>query len=166
MGHGGIGVVSDAGPIVHLAEIDGLDLVSIFEQVHLSDAVWRETVAQGRVPRQALLNLGNIRRHSLTQMAVQQFTEQHRLEALHAGERECLCLCHDLGIPILLTDDLAARAAARRLDLTPVGSLGIVVRACLVALISQSAAERYLTQLHEVSSLFVTPAIVESMSLS
>ena len=39
MGHGGIGVVSDAGPIVHLAEIDGLDLVSIFEQVHLSDAV-------------------------------------------------------------------------------------------------------------------------------
>ncbi|HAZ31440.1 MAG TPA: hypothetical protein DCY61_01865 [Dehalococcoidia bacterium] len=64
-------------------------------------------------------------------------------------------------MPILLTDDLAVRAAAKRLSLIPVGSLGIVVRAYRAGHISLSEAERRIAELYDVSSLFATRAIVE-----
>jgi predicted nucleic acid-binding protein len=80
---------------------------------------------------------------------------------LHDGERECLYLCQQIGVPTLLTDDLAVREAAKRLNLTPVGSLGIVVRACRLGYTSLAAAERHIIDLYEVSSLFITRATVE-----
>ena len=60
----------------------------------------------------------------------------------------------------LLTDDLAVREAAKSLNLTPVGSLGIVVRAYHLGNISLAEAEYCLNALYDVSSLFVTRAIV------
>jgi predicted nucleic acid-binding protein len=60
-----------------------------------------------------------------------------------------------------LTDDLAARDAARGLGITPVGSLGVVVRTYRLGQISLTEAEKRITDLHHVSSLFVTKAIVE-----
>ena len=80
---------------------------------------------------------------------------------LHAGERECLCLCQSLDARTLLTDDLAVREAAWRLNLQPVGSLGIVIRACLTEFISLAEAEQRIVQLYEISSLYVTRTIVE-----
>jgi predicted nucleic acid-binding protein len=65
------------------------------------------------------------------------------------------------GVEIILTDDLAAREAAKILSLTPVGSLGIVVRAYRLGDISLVDAERLLTDLYNLSSLFVTRAIVD-----
>jgi len=64
-------------------------------------------------------------------------------------------------VPILLTDDLAVREAAKCLNLTPVGSLGIVARACQLGQISLADAERDIVALYDMSSLFVTRAIVE-----
>jgi predicted nucleic acid-binding protein len=64
-------------------------------------------------------------------------------------------------VTVLLTDDLAVREAAKRLRLTPVGSLGVIVRAYRVGQLSLADAERHLTDLYAVSSLFVTQAIVE-----
>ena len=61
----------------------------------------------------------------------------------------------------MLTDDLAVREQAKRLSLTPVGSLGIVVRAYCLGHISLAEAERHITDLYDVSSLFVTRAVVE-----
>jgi predicted nucleic acid-binding protein len=64
-------------------------------------------------------------------------------------------------VPLLLTDDLAVRKAAQALGVTPVGPLGIIARAHRMGRISMDAAERYLRGLYAVSSLFVTPAIVD-----
>jgi predicted nucleic acid-binding protein len=62
---------------------------------------------------------------------------------------------------VLLTDDLAVRDAAKLLHVTPVGSLGVIVRAYHTQRILLSEAEQYMYALHDVSSLFVTRAIVE-----
>jgi len=35
-------VVCDAGPLIHLDEIDALDLLADFPRVLVPDAVWRE----------------------------------------------------------------------------------------------------------------------------
>ena len=52
-----------------------------------------------------------------------------RLEKLNSREIECLSLCKQINLPILLTDDLAVHEAAKSLQITPVGSLGIVIKA-------------------------------------
>jgi predicted nucleic acid-binding protein len=70
-------------------------------------------------------------------------------------------LCSQLSIEVLLTDDLVVRRAAKDLGLIPVGSLGIIARAYWMGQIGLETAERRLKELQTVSSLFVTPAIVD-----
>jgi len=153
--------VADAGPLIHLNEIGCFSLLRIFETLHIPDAVWSETVGQARVSQADVLGLGNVQQHSLLQGEVAQFIQENGLEDLHTGECECLYLCQQVEVPILLTDDLAVREAAKRLKLTPVGSMGIVVRAYQLGHISLTDAERHIADLYDVSSLFVTRTIVE-----
>jgi predicted nucleic acid-binding protein len=161
VGTRGISAVSDAGPLIHLTEVDCLSLLCIFEALHISDAVWSETVERGRIPQADVLRLDDVQRYTLSQAEVTRFIEENSLKELHAGEQECLYLWRQIGVPILLTDDLAVRKAAKRLNLIPVGSLGIVVRAYRAGHISLTEAERHIIELYDVSSLFVTRAIVE-----
>lgn len=161
MGVGKINAVTDAGPLIHLAEINCFPLLSIFESLHIPDAVWSETVECGRTPREDFLKLSNVERHNLSQSDVTQFVENNNLKDLHSGERECLYLCNQIDVSILLTDDLAVREAAKRLKMIPVGSLGIVAKAYHLGRIPQVEAECHIADLYDVSSLFVTRSIVE-----
>ncbi len=160
MGHEGIEAVLDAGPILHLAEIDGLSLLSVFSRLHLPQAVWQETVGLSRISEADMLLLPNGRRHFPSRQDVEEFVNSHGLEKLHAGEQDCLYLCRQAGIQTILSDDLAVREAAKRLLLTPVGSLGVVVRAYWINRITLSQAKQYLAELYEISSLFVTREII------
>lgn len=162
MGAGALSTaVADAGPLIHLTEIGGLPLLRVFDILHIPDAVWRETVGHGRVEQGDVLGLGTVQRHTLSHSEVIQFTQEKGYEELQDGEQECLYLCQQAGVSILLTDDLAVREQAKRLNVTPVGSLGVVVRAYRDGQISLASAERHITDLYDVSSLFVTRAIVE-----
>lgn len=160
LGTGSI-AVADAGPLIHLTEIGCLSLLGIFDTVHIPDEVWSETVGQGRVLQDDVLGLGIVQRNTLSHSEVIRFTQEHGFDELQSGECECLYLCLQIGVSILLTDDLAVREAARRLNLIPVGSLGIVVRAYRLGRIWLADAERYITDLYILSSLFVIRAIVE-----
>jgi len=153
--------VVDAGPLIHLTEIGSLALLHSFAALHIPDAVWSEAVQQGRVREADMAGLSNIHRHTLLQAHVIQFIQAQGLETLQAGDTECLYLCQQLSVFTLLTDDLSVREAAKRLSLTSVGSLGIVVRAYRRGNVSLADAERYITALYDISSLFVTRAIVD-----
>ena len=162
MGAGNIvAVVADAGPLIHLAEIDALSFLRIFAPLHVPDAVWDETVGRGRLLEDELLEIDVVQRHELLQADVDQWIQRENLEHLHKGELESLFLCQIIAVPIVLTDDLAVRDAAKRLSLTPVGSLGVVLKAYRDGLISHSDAERHFRDLQDVSSLFITNVIVE-----
>jgi predicted nucleic acid-binding protein len=161
VGTRGIRTVTDAGPLVHLAEIGCFPLLSVFESICIPDAVWQETVERGRVSLSHISGLHNIRRYTLSQPETSLFVKRNGLEVLHLGESECLCLCKQIAVQHLLTDDLAVRQAARLIDLVPVGSLGVVVRAYRLEHIPLAEAEHYLMDLYSVSSLFVTKTIVE-----
>jgi predicted nucleic acid-binding protein len=160
MGAGEEVAVVDAGPLIHLAEIKAWHALTVFSRLHLPHAVWAETVEQGRISAESLAYF-QISQHTVVPLAVTQFSQAHDLTALHLGEQECLFLCQQLNVSLLLTDDLAARDAAKHLSLNPVGSLGVVVRAYRQALISLVDAEHFLSELYSVSSLFVTRNIVE-----
>ena len=80
MGEGAIrGAVSDAGPLLHLGEIGRIELLNMFEPLHIPDAVWKETVQQGRVSNDQLRRLETVRRHTLPQRKVAQFARRNGL---------------------------------------------------------------------------------------
>lgn len=153
--------VTDAGPPIHLAEINSLDFLRVFDVVHIPDAVWSECVRPDRVSEAALRQFDNLRRHALASVEVSRFIAAQSLTQLHAGEQEALCLAHKLAIPVILTDDLAVRDVAKQLSLKPVGTLGMVVRAYQQGQLTLTEAEQRITALYTASSLFVTWAIVE-----
>lgn len=162
MGNGKLkAAVVDAGPLIHLAEISCFRLLRAFGTLWVPHAVWLETAEQNRLSQNDLSEEPNILQYSAPQFEVAQFVRENNLTELHAGERECLYLCREKGITTLLTDDLAVRDAAQRLNLVPVGSLGIVVMAYKRKDISLQHAERYIADLYDESSLFVTRDIAD-----
>ena len=161
MGRGRLAAVTDAGPLIHLTEIGCLSILSIFETLHVPEAVWAETVDCGRIPAEDLLKSSKIERHNIPRNDIARFIEKNNMNDLHSGECECLYLARQIDVPLLLTDDLAVREAAKRIKLVPVGSLGIVARAYHMGTISMTDAQHYILNLYEVSSLFVTKVIVE-----
>ena len=153
--------VADAGPLIHLSQIDALPLLGVFSMVHVPDAVWAETVGAGRVCAADLNRAAVVRRHEIDAPTLRQFIQQFGPFPLHPGETEALLLCRRLAAPLLLVDDLAAREAARRQGVRPVGSLGIVVRAYHTGRIPLARAEECIQRLCRVSSLFVTKTIAD-----
>lgn len=153
--------VVDAGPLIHLFEIDCIHLLNNFPIFHIPDAVWREAVAHNRLPENSITAIPGCQRHAIPSHAIAKFKNENHLEELHDGEQECLYLCRQMNISILLTDDLAVRDAAKRLNVTPVGSLGIIVKAYQLGRIAIEDAELHLGALYDISSLFVTREIVD-----
>ena len=153
--------VLDAGPLIHLDQIGCPELLNIFHALYIPDAVWAETVENVKFGNISTSNLVNLKRHSILANRFLKFIRNYDLKNLHAGETECLYLCQNKDISILLTDDLAVREASKRFGITPVGSLGIVVRAYRKGHISIDDAEKHIADLYDVSNLFVSRVIVE-----
>ncbi len=163
MGTGGLvaPAVADAGPLIHLAEIGEFSLLQIFEMLHIPGAVLKETVGACRIQEKCLAVLSNVRHHTLTETDVSRFVQKYKLQNLHVGERESLLLCQQISVSLLLTDDLAVRRSAKSFGLTPVGSLGVVVKAYRLGDKNLDEAKLLIAKLYDESSLFVTRTIVD-----
>ncbi len=155
-------VVADSGPLIHLHEIGQLPLLGVvFSIVHVPHAVWDESVTGGRVPARELEVAAALQRYQITPQQFEQIAALPAAAGLHRGELECLSLCQAIQARLLLTDDLAARHAAKLLGIQPVGSLGVVVRAHHEGQLALPEAEDAIEKLHRVSTLFVSRAIVD-----
>jgi len=105
-------VVCDAGPLIHLDELDALDLLHDFPLVLVPDAVWSEVE---RHRPTVFLNPGQ----SFTRIAPQHplgpaLVAVSRLFPLHAGETQALAVASEQGADLLLTDNRAAGRGATR----------------------------------------------------
>ncbi|WP_193309016.1 nucleic acid-binding protein [Halorubrum halophilum] len=99
-----IAAVSDAGPLIHLAEIGSLELLSAFDTLLVPETVYKEVEA-GAVPDEFV---------DLSYELVEANGSQVGTDELDAGERAAIAVAEDRG-SVLLTDDLAAREAAMRM---------------------------------------------------
>ncbi|WP_432741285.1 DNA-binding protein [Methylobacter sp. G7] len=119
-------VIADAGPIIHLDELNSLDLLADFGKVIIPETVWNE-VDRHRPQALSCFEVKLIRQRAVHFSA--QVDALTPFYTLHAGEQEALHLCFEFTNSLLLTDDTAARLAAKNLGVAAHGTLGVLVRA-------------------------------------
>jgi len=64
--------VADAGPLIHLSEVNCFPLLRIFDTLHIPEAVWSDTVEQGHVPSHDVSELGIVRTRTIVELAIEQ----------------------------------------------------------------------------------------------
>lgn len=145
--------VSDSGPIMHLSEIGALKAFGIFKQVYIPPEVERETV---HIKKPSAIQISEL------SAAAKDLAKLLMVEnAVDMGEAQAIALAASKGIQIFLTDDLAARDAAKQQSLEPHGTLGILLRAFREGMITKSAAISSVELLHTSSTLFLTKDLVK-----
>jgi len=154
-------VVSDTGPLLHLSEIGCSQLLLHIQKIYVPDSVCNEYKKHKRNSDADVLTFKNIKHIPVAKYELQDFIHQHNLGELHSGETECLFLCRNLSVDVILTDDLAVRDIANSLHITPVGSLGVIIKSYREKIITLAQAEKYIIDLYKTSSLYVTRTIVE-----
>ncbi len=145
-----IAAVSDAGPLIHLGEIDSLELFATFDTLLVPETVYKEVDAGG-VPEGLT---------DLSYELVEADESRVGTEELDAGERAAIAVAEERGV-VLLTDDLAAREAASDAGVEVRGSIGVIALGYGHGLLDKDEAASRMRALQRETSLFVTEAVVE-----
>lgn len=156
--------VSNAGPLIHLARISGLELLEkIFRKVLVVDEVYLEAVMKGKeagatdallIERAAKEGWLGVKKVQLSD-EVMELAERAGIEVAEACSIQ---LAYGKKLPILL-DDAAARTFARGLGLEVMGSIGVLLRALKMGLVSKSEALGKLDELSRV--MWLSPEAYE-----
>jgi len=145
-----LAAVSDAGPLVHLAEIGSLELLATFDTLLVPETVYTEVEAGG-VPDGVA---------DLSYELVEANEGRVGAEELDAGERAAIAVAEGRGT-VLLTDDLAAREAASDAGVEVRGSIGVIALGYGRGLLDRDEAASRMRALQRETSLFVTEGVVE-----
>jgi predicted nucleic acid-binding protein len=142
--------VADTGPLIHLAAIDSLSLLSTVEQLYLPQVVVNEFAAGNGVA--ALAELGYD--------TVDADTEHLQDEPIDDGERAALAVAIE-NDAMLLTDDLDARDSAADHGVEVHGSIGVITLGHSRGQLGRDDAAALMRALQRETSRFVTDAVVE-----
>lgn len=150
-------VVCNTGPLLHLGEAQGRDLLDLTGEIHVPQAVDTELSlldeewARGR-PSWAHVD-------ALVSPYLEEAVLWCRSGILDLGEAEAVALAQQLDADWLLTDDAAARVFAQTKDLEAHGSLGIVLWSVAVGCLQRDEGEMILDRLAQ-TSLWISKAVV------
>lgn len=86
-----------------------------------------------------------------------------RLFSLHAGEIQALHIAHEYQTDLLLTDDTAARLAAKSAGMAVHGTLGILLRAIRTQQKTSAEVLSILHRIPEQSTLHIKPSFLEEV---
>ena len=154
-------VVCDAGPLIHLDEVGCVELLADFPQVLVPPAVWDEVAKH----RPNALTHSTVRFQKVTPGKVlsTELDVLSRLLGLHRGEQEALQIAQTHPGCLVLTDDTAARLAARNLGLAAHGTIGVLLRAIRRKQKTKNEVVKLLRSLPSVSTLHVRTALLEEI---
>jgi uncharacterized protein len=122
------GVVSNATPLIYLAKVGRISLLEkVFGKVFIPEEVKAEVVDKGKL-------LGEKPAYVVEKAICAGWLEVVATEdievplSLDKGERAVLSLAKKLRLKVVLLDEVAARSAARMLDLTPRGTVIVLLK--------------------------------------
>ncbi len=117
-------VISNTGPLIALTSIDQFELLhQLFEIVYIPPAVRAEILDQHTL--HAITTADWI----LVRAIQDKIAVQLLKENLDAGESEAIILARERNADLLLIDERAARRKAATLELTTMGTLGVLLMA-------------------------------------
>ena len=147
--------VSNAGSLIHLAQIGRLNLLKeIFNEIIIPRAVKAEVIDKGKEkgkPDAFLIDAVDWIKVMDDPANADQLAEK---VGIHRGEACAILLAKSLNVPVLL-DDSDARKFALGLGLEVVGSVGVIIRAVKLRLISKEEGLKDLEKLANVMWLSV-----------
>ena len=156
-----IAVVCDAGPLIHLDEISCLDLLADFQAVQVVDQVWEEVLSH-RPSALASASL-KINKISVEPLETVGFQTLIRTLGLHHGEIAALSLMHEHPTALFLTDDAAARVAAKALGFRGYGTLGVLLRSIRRGQRESREVLEILRDLPQISTLHVKRSLLQQI---
>ena len=146
-------VVADASPLIALARVGRVELLrSVFGQLLVPDAVWREVVEAG-VEKAGTVDVAAanwIERRTVLDLSLVNLLRHD----LGAGESEAIVLARETGADFVLMDERLGRSAARNLGLKVVGLVGVLIEARERGLISD--ANELIDQLHRQAGFWIS----------
>lgn len=154
-------VICDAGPLIHLDELDCLDLLNDFRTVFVPHQVQQEIERH----RPSALEHASVKLQKVSVVIPEDVAFKALVQAfsLDLGEQAALSLAAIHPKAILLTDDAAARLAAETLGYEAHGSIGVLLRAVRRR---QRTVDQVLTLLHSLparSSLHIRPRLLQEI---
>lgn len=145
-----LAAVSDAGLLIHIPEIDSLELLATFDTLLVPKTVYEE-VESGGVPA-GLSDLS----YELIEADERRVDETE----LDAGERAAIAIAKDRSV-VLLTDDLAAREAASDAGVDVHGTVGIIALGYGREVLDKDEAKSRMRALQRETSLFISETVIE-----
>jgi predicted nucleic acid-binding protein len=145
----------------HLDEVGCVVLLADFPQVLVPLTVWNE-VAKHR-PNALTQSAVHFRKVTPTEALSTELDVLSRLLGLHRGELEALRVAQTQSGCLVLTDDTAARLAARNLGLITHGTIGVLLRAIRRKQKTRDEVTSVLRSLPTASTLHIRPALLEEI---
>lgn len=122
------GVVSNSTPLIYLAKTGKIDLLrKVFGKVFTPQEVKVEVVDKGKLLGEDAYIVEKATSEGWLKVLSVEMIEVPMM--LHEGEVAVLSLAKKLKISIVLLDEVSARSAARLLDLTPRGTVFVLLKA-------------------------------------
>jgi predicted nucleic acid-binding protein len=152
-------VVADTGPLIHLDELSALDVISDWE-IWIPNAVWQEL--EHHRP-DALHHPAISYTRKCPKTPTSSVNTLKNLYTLHHGECEALALCQEYSIFTLLTDDTAARLAAKSLGINAYGTIGLLIRSVRRNFRTKNEVVQLLESIPQRSSLHIRPIFLKEI---
>ncbi|MEZ5535302.1 MAG: hypothetical protein R3F02_06720 [Thiolinea sp.] len=154
-------VVCDAGPVIHLDELDQLPLLNDFSEVLIPDTVWNEV--QKHRPQAIELCRQWAQKVTPVQPLSAKLQATIQLFSLHAGEIQALQIIEEHPTDLFLTDDSAARLAAGTVNVKVHGTLGILLRAIRRQQLTRQQVVSLLKAIPDKTSLHLRPSLLKQI---
>jgi len=153
--------VCDAGPIIHLDELDSLDIISDFHLLIIPKSVETEII---RHRQNALHHPGIVLKViEIISPPEPRLLILSKALSLDKGEIESLSLIQENPDAIFLTDDAAARLAGEELGYKVHGTIGIILRAIRKKMRTPKDVIELLNRIPKETTLFLRPALLEKI---
>ena len=151
-------VVCDAGPIIHLDELQVLHLLSDFGNVLVPAQVCLEV----KKHRANALNHTGIKFEKVIVENISNgvLSVMSKAFGLDAGEIEALAVAQRNRDCILFTDDAAARLVASQMGFEVHGTIGLILRAIRRKQLSAEEVVDILDSVPQKSTLYIKPALL------
>ena len=150
--------VTNTGPLIHLCELQKYNLLPLLIEIILTT----QEVKEELLPAQQnlvtpFLAIKELTQHdkNFSKYLIEQFE-------IHLGEATAIALAKREKIKLFLTDDLTARLIAKRFDIEPHGTIGIILRAFREKHLSK---EETIFLIHKVkeTTLYITTDLLQQI---